>query len=60
MRSSKYPSNDKLFKVDEDSPLLDANKANLFNRITVTLLYTSKRASIVIGGLSLYQGKTTN
>ena len=43
-KNCKYPSNDKLFHVDEDSPLLDAKKADLFHRLVARILYASHRA----------------
>ena len=38
----KYPSNDKLFHVDEESPSL--SKADLFHRMVARILYASQRA----------------
>ena len=39
-----YPCNGNLFKVKEDSPLLEAKRADLFHRLVARLLFASKRA----------------
>jgi len=41
---SFYPGNDKLFKVNSDSPKLSQERAELFHRIVARLLFASKRA----------------
>ena len=43
-KNCKYPSNDKLFHVDEDSPKLSHAKADLFHRMVARILYASHRA----------------
>ena len=39
-----HPCNGNLFKVKENSPLLDPKKADLFHRLVMRLLFASKRA----------------
>jgi hypothetical protein len=41
---SFYPGNDKLFKVNPDSPKISQEQAELFHRIVARLLFASKRA----------------
>ena len=41
---SYYPGNDSLMKVDEDSPKLPTNDADLFHSHIAILLFASKRA----------------
>ena len=41
---SYYPGNDKLFHVDDESPKLSQERAELFHRIVARLLFASKRA----------------
>jgi hypothetical protein len=40
---SFYPGNDKLFKLNPDSPKLSQKQAELFHRIVARLLFASKR-----------------
>ena len=39
-----HPCNDNLFKIKEDSPLLDPKKADLFHKLVARLFFASKRA----------------
>ena len=41
---SYYPENNRLFKVDDDSPRLSPKDAELFHHHIVRLLFDSKRA----------------
>ena len=43
-KNCNYPSNDKLFHVDEQSPKLSAKRADLFYRMVAKILYASHRA----------------
>ena len=43
-KNCKYPSNNKLFHVDEQSPKLSAKRADLFHRMVAKILYASHRA----------------
>lgn len=38
-KNCKYPYNDKLFHVDEQSPKLSAKRADLFHQMVAKILY---------------------